>query len=286
MQLSAGEGVNDPQAAVRALSVCHGRSSATYHLPERPEQQKGPSRAPADRVERIQSGLRSQASPPRRGRARPASVPPLRAGGVEEMAVRVAFRRRTCADPPCVSALLCRCQRAEHPLRGARWWRKDSNLRAWPSGPVPGTSRRPHQVGRCVVIGRWVVVLWLADSRRSSRPLIPASAAPDWPVQARAGDCLARPPTRPPADTTSRGRHAVARRPVRAACAVGGGRDTPSTVALSAPAALRQKTKNAHDALHVGTPTPFLARPVPGAQAPIFDVSMEQRSLARIIHRD
>jgi hypothetical protein len=32
------------------------------------------------------------------------------------------------ADPPCVSALLCRCSRAEH-LAGARWWKKESNLR-------------------------------------------------------------------------------------------------------------------------------------------------------------
>ena len=53
-----------------------------------------------------------------------ASVPPLRAGH-GEMEARVDCGN---ADPPCVSALLCRCSRAEH-LIGARWWKKDSNLR-------------------------------------------------------------------------------------------------------------------------------------------------------------
>src|SRR5438445_11419140 len=52
-----------------------------------------------------------------------ASVPPLRAGH-GEMEVRVDCGN---ADPPCVSSLLCRCSRAEHPT-GARWWKKESNL--------------------------------------------------------------------------------------------------------------------------------------------------------------
>jgi hypothetical protein len=55
-----------------------------------------------------------------------ASVPPLRAGH-GEMEARVDCGN---ADPPCVSALLCGCSRAEH-LSGARWWKKESNL------PVP-----------------------------------------------------------------------------------------------------------------------------------------------------
>ena len=56
-----------------------------------------------------------------------ASVPPLRAGH-EKMEVRVDCGN---ADPPCVSALLCRCSRAEHPT-GARHWVKESNLRVSP----------------------------------------------------------------------------------------------------------------------------------------------------------
>jgi len=56
-----------------------------------------------------------------------ASVPPLRAGH-GEMEVRVDCGN---ADPPCVSALLCRCSRAEH-LIGARQWVKESNLRVSP----------------------------------------------------------------------------------------------------------------------------------------------------------
>jgi hypothetical protein len=56
-----------------------------------------------------------------------ASVPPLRAGH-GEMEVRVDCGN---ADPPCVSALLCRCSRAEH-LTGARQWVKESNLRVSP----------------------------------------------------------------------------------------------------------------------------------------------------------
>ena len=56
-----------------------------------------------------------------------ASVPPLRAGH-GEMEARVDCGN---ADPPCVSALLCRCSRAEH-LIGAWQWVKESNLRVSP----------------------------------------------------------------------------------------------------------------------------------------------------------
>ena len=66
-----------------------------------------------------------------------ASVPPLRAGH-GEMEVRVDCGY---ADPPCVSALLCRCSRAEH-LAGARWWKKESNLRV-PCGSRPRLSPVP-----------------------------------------------------------------------------------------------------------------------------------------------
>ena len=52
-----------------------------------------------------------------------ASVPPLRAGIYQmEMEARVDCGY---ADPPCVSALLCRCS-------GTRWWMKESNLRVSP----------------------------------------------------------------------------------------------------------------------------------------------------------
>ena len=64
-----------------------------------------------------------------------ASVPPLRAGH-GEMEVRVDCGN---ADPPCVSALLCRCSRAEHRI-GARQWVKESNLRVSPGS---------HQKCRC-----------------------------------------------------------------------------------------------------------------------------------------
>ena len=67
-----------------------------------------------------------------------ASVPPLRAGCKQEMEARVDCGN---ADPPCVSALLCRCSRAEH-LAGARWWKKESNLRV-PCGSRPRLSPVP-----------------------------------------------------------------------------------------------------------------------------------------------
>jgi hypothetical protein len=66
-----------------------------------------------------------------------ASAPPLRAGH-GEMEARVDCGN---ADPPCVSALLCRCSRAEH-LAGARWWKKESNLRV-PCGSRPRLSPVP-----------------------------------------------------------------------------------------------------------------------------------------------
>jgi hypothetical protein len=47
-----------------------------------------------------------------------------------EMEVRVDIYQGY-ADPPCVSALLCRCSRAEH-LIDARQWVKESNLRVSP----------------------------------------------------------------------------------------------------------------------------------------------------------
>ena len=56
-----------------------------------------------------------------------ASVPPPHAGP-GEMKARVDCGY---ADPPCVSAILCRCSRAEH-LIDARQWVKESNLRVSP----------------------------------------------------------------------------------------------------------------------------------------------------------
>ena len=63
------------------------------------------------------------------------------------------------ADPPCVSALLCRCSRTEHQI-GARWWKKESNL------PVPMDPTRGH--GAC----GWITHGILRDRERRLGPLI------------------------------------------------------------------------------------------------------------------
>jgi hypothetical protein len=90
-----------------------------------------------------------------------ASVPPLRAGRLSrEMEARVDCGN---ADPPCVSALLCRCSRAEH-LSGARWWKKESNLPV-PRGCQPWQS---HLVDVCA---------WSDYSRHPSRSRASARTA-------------------------------------------------------------------------------------------------------------
>jgi hypothetical protein len=85
------------------------------------------------------------------GRNDEASVPLLRAGQ-EEMEARVDTGD---ADPPCVCALLCRCEVAEH-RTGARWWKKESNLPD-PDGCQP---RLSHLTGFCA---------WSEYSRHPSR---------------------------------------------------------------------------------------------------------------------
>ena len=99
------------------------------HLPAR---EKKRARIGAQQIESNESSpyLRSSIAANNVG----ASVPPLHAGH-GEMEVRVDCGD---ADPPCVSALLCRCSRAEH-LIDARQWVKESNLRVSPgSHPTCG----------------------------------------------------------------------------------------------------------------------------------------------------
>ena len=122
--LASGYSITPGQASTRPGVRCGPHSSKQTPSPPR-EKEKGPHRGPADRVERIQSYLRSSEDANNVG----ASVPPLRAGLFQgEMEVRVDCGN---ADPPCVSALLCRCSRAEH-LIDARQWVKESNLRVSP----------------------------------------------------------------------------------------------------------------------------------------------------------
>ncbi len=101
-----------------------GRTSNADRLPHKTPspKQKKKARIGPQQIESNESSpcLRSSIAANNVG----ASVPPLRAGH-GEMKARVDCGN---ADPPCVSALLCRCSRAEH-LIGARWWKKDSNLR-------------------------------------------------------------------------------------------------------------------------------------------------------------
>lgn len=104
------------------------------HLPAR---EKKRARIGAQQIESNESSpcLRSSEDANNVG----ASVPPLRAGLLSrEMKARVDCGY---ADPPCVSALLCRCSRAEHPI-DARWWKKESNLLV-PCGSPPRLRRVP-----------------------------------------------------------------------------------------------------------------------------------------------
>ena len=120
--ITPGAGVNSPQTSVRTLSLAKNSISNG--------KKKGPSRAPADRVERIQSDFfRNSTIVNNHG----ASVPPLRAGERrEEMEARVDCGD---ADPPCVCALMCGCS-------GTRWWKKESN----PLFPRGSRSRSPRLV--------------------------------------------------------------------------------------------------------------------------------------------
>ena len=108
----ARTGVNSSERPMRTNSVS-------------PREKKKRARIGAQQIESNESSpcLRSSEDANSFG----ASVPPLRAGH-GEMEVRVDCGY---ADPPCVSALLCRCSGAEHPT-GARHWVKESNLRVSP----------------------------------------------------------------------------------------------------------------------------------------------------------
>jgi hypothetical protein len=90
------------------------------------------------------------------------------------------------ADPPCVSALLCRCSRAEH-LTGARWWMKESNPRVSPGS---------HQNCHCG---------WSEYSRPPRRSR--SSRAPFAPQRHLSAAGYRRNPSRS-RDTTIRGRRA------------------------------------------------------------------------------
>ena len=117
----ARTGVNSSERPMRTASM---RTSFIS-----PREKKKRARIGAQQIESNESSpcLRSSEDANNVG----ASVPPLRAGLLSrEMKVRVDIYQGY-ADPPCVSALLCRCSRAEH-LIGARQWVKESNLRVSP----------------------------------------------------------------------------------------------------------------------------------------------------------
>ena len=113
----ARTGVNSSERPMRTASM---RTNSVS-----PREKKKRARIGAQQIESNESSpcLRSSEDANNVG----ASVPPLRAGH-GEMEVRVDCGY---ADPPCVSALLCRCSGAEHPT-GARHWVKESNLRVSP----------------------------------------------------------------------------------------------------------------------------------------------------------
>ena len=126
-----------------------------------------------------------------------ASVPPLRAGLLSrEMEARVDCGN---ADPPCVSALLCRCSRAEH-LTGARQWVKESNLRVSPGS---------HQKCGCV---------WSEYSRHPWRCRSSGALSALGRRRSAAGYRRNSDPSR---DTTIRGRRAWLRFADRDSYAVG-----------------------------------------------------------------
>ena len=126
----AGYSITCGQASTRPNVHC----GPTFSITPSPKQ-KEKARIGPQQIESNESSpcLRSSEDANNAG----ASVPPLRAGH-GEMEVRVDCGY---ADPPCVSALLCRCSRAEH-LAGARWWKKESNLRV-PCGSRPRLSPVP-----------------------------------------------------------------------------------------------------------------------------------------------
>jgi hypothetical protein len=161
----------------------------SLHLPARKER----ARIGAQQIELNESSpyLRSSIAANNVG----ASVPPLRAGH-GEMEVRADCGN---ADPPCVSALLCRCSRAEH-LIGARQWMKESNLRVSPGS---------HQKCRCD---------WYECSRHPSRSH--SSGALFAPRRHRSAAGYRRNPNAK-RDTTIRGRRAWLRFADRDSYAIG-----------------------------------------------------------------
>ena len=118
----ARTGVNSSERPMRTASM---RTSFIS-----PREKKKRARIGAQQIESNESSpcLRSSEDVNNVG----ASVPPLRAGH-GEMEARVDIYQGY-ADPPCVSALLCRCS-------GTRWWMKESNL------PRP---HRTHLRNHCV----------------------------------------------------------------------------------------------------------------------------------------
>ena len=145
----ARTGVNSSERPMRTASI-----RTSLRLPAR---EKKRARIGAQQIESNESSpcLRSSLAANNVG----ASVPPLRAGH-GEMEVRVDCGY---ADPPCVSALLCRCSRAEHRV-GARGWKKESNLLV-PRGCRP---RRSHLID---------VRAWSDYSRHPSRSRASARTA-------------------------------------------------------------------------------------------------------------
>jgi hypothetical protein len=180
----ARTGVNSSERPMRTASMRTNFIS--------PREKKKRARIGAQQIESNESSpcLRSSIAANNVG----ASVPPLHAGH-GEMKARVDCGY---ADPPCVSALLCRCSRAEHLI--ARQWVKESNLRVSPGS---------HQTCGCG---------WSEYSRHPRRSR--SSAAPFAPRRHRSAAGYRRNPSRS-RDTTIRGRRAWLRFADRDSYAIG-----------------------------------------------------------------
>ena len=169
-----------------------------------------------------------------------ASVPPLRAGH-REMKARVDCGY---ADPPCVSALLCRCSRAEH-RSGARQWVKESNLRVSPGS---------HQKCGC----GW--------SEYSRHPRCSSSSGAPFAPRRHRSAAAHRRNSYSSRDTMIRGRRAWLRFADRDSYAIG--------LASGASWVPRQnETKKRPRRIHVGTPDAFIA-PSPVARKTLADSSL------------
>ena len=122
--LAGGYSITLEQASTRPNVQC----GPTFSITPSPKQ-KEKARIGAQQIESNESSPISGA-PKMRTTSEPASHRCVLGFYQGEMKARVDIYQGY-ADPPCVSALLCRCSRAEH-LIDARQWVKESSLRMSP----------------------------------------------------------------------------------------------------------------------------------------------------------